>query len=69
MITMTKNDLQELGYGTWQSQDIIRRAKALMVEKGFPYYNSKRLGVVPKEAVEEVLGINMNVEVSELQHG
>ncbi|MFR6600987.1 MAG: DUF3173 family protein [Enterococcus italicus] len=32
-------------------------AKILMVNKGYPYYNNKRLGVVPRQVVEEIIGI------------
>lgn len=60
-VTITKDDLMELGYGPSQSSDLIRRAKALMVQKGFAYYNSKGLGRVPVTAVEELLGIDLVV--------
>ncbi|EGO5181324.1 DUF3173 domain-containing protein [Enterococcus faecalis] len=59
---MTKNDLIELGYGTSQSSDIIRKAKCLMVNKGYSYYSSKRLGRVPVSAVEEILGLKILME-------
>ncbi len=41
---------------------MIKQAKALMVQKGFAYYNSKGLGQVPVEAVEEILGTKLNFE-------
>ena len=53
MITVTKKDLIELGYGTSFAADIIREAKKLMISKGHTYYQSR----VPREAVEELLGI------------
>ncbi|EOA3381932.1 DUF3173 domain-containing protein [Enterococcus hirae] len=59
MLVVTKNELIDLGYGKYQSEDIIRRAKAIMVEKGFSYYLNKRLGLVPVSAVEEVLGMKL----------
>ncbi|MDZ5758960.1 DUF3173 family protein [Carnobacterium maltaromaticum] len=62
MITITKYELIKLGYGTSQSASIIRLAKCLMIEKGFSYYCSPRLGRVPVSAVEEVLGINLEIE-------
>lgn len=34
-------------------------AKKLMVEKGHTYYQSRKLDRVPKEAVEELLGIKL----------
>lgn len=38
------------------------QSQALMVQKGFAYYNSKGLGQVPVEAVEEILGTKLNFE-------
>jgi len=55
MITVSKKDLIALGYGASFSADIIRQAKKLMVSKGHTYYQSKKLNLVPKEAVEEIL--------------
>ncbi|WP_270301712.1 DUF3173 domain-containing protein [Terrisporobacter petrolearius] len=64
MMTITKKDLTELGFGNSQSSDIIRKAKRLMVNKGFTYYENRRLGRVPLEAVEEILGFKINIERS-----
>ncbi|MFQ7636509.1 MAG: DUF3173 family protein [Mediterraneibacter faecis] len=44
----------------WTSADIIRKAKKLMIEKGHTYYQSHKLNRVPKEAVEELLGITLS---------
>ena len=60
MITVTKKDLIALGYGTSFSADIIRKAKKLMIEEGHTYYQSRKLDRVPKEAVEELLGITLS---------
>ena len=60
MITVTKKDLIALGYGTSFSADIIRKGKKLMIEKGHTYYQSRKLDRVPKEAVEELLGITLS---------
>ena len=60
MITVTKKDLIELGYGTSFSADIIRQAKKLMISKGHTYYQSRKLDRVPREAVEELLGITLS---------
>lgn len=62
MITITKKDLIELGYGTSFSADIIKKAKELMVTKGHTYYESRKLDRVPREAVEEILGIKFSNE-------
>lgn len=57
MITVTKKDLIELGYGNSFSADIIKKSKELMISKGHTYYESRKLDRVPCEAVEEILGI------------
>lgn len=58
MITVTKKDLVALGYGNSFSSDIIKQAKELMISKGHTYYQSRKLDRVPREAVEELLGIH-----------
>ena len=60
MITVTKSDLIALGYGTSFAANIIRKAKKLMISKGHTYYQSRKLDRVPKEAVEEILGITIS---------
>ena len=60
MITVTKKDLIALGYGPSFSADIIKQAKNLMIERGHTYYQSRKLDRVPKEAVEELLGITLS---------
>lgn len=57
MITVTKKDLVELGYGNSFSADIIKKAKELIITRGHSYYQSRKLDRVPREAVEEILGI------------
>ncbi len=46
---------------------IIRQAKQTMVQKGYPFYNNKRLGHVPKMTVESILGCELELE--EDSHG
>ena len=60
--TVTKKELCDLGFGPSQSSDIIRKAKCLMVNRGYSYYASKRLGRVPISAVEEILGFKIILE-------
>jgi len=62
MITVTKNDLMNLGYGPSFSSAIIRETKQLMISRGHTYYKSKKLDRVPRQAVEEVLGIKFEDE-------
>ena len=59
MVTVTKSDLIALGYGTSFAANIIREAKKLMISKEHTYYQSRKLDRVPKEAVEEILGITI----------
>ena len=59
MITVTKKDLIDLGYGPSFATDIIRKSKELMISKGHTYYQSRKLDRVPREAVEELLGITL----------
>jgi Protein of unknown function (DUF3173). len=59
MVTVTRQDLIELGYGNSFATEIIREAKKLMISKGHTYYQSRKLNRVPTEAVEELLGIKL----------
>ncbi|MBU3228410.1 DUF3173 domain-containing protein [Clostridium algidicarnis] len=47
----------KLGYGNSFSADIIKKTKELMISRGHTYYQSRKLDRVPREAVEELLGI------------
>ena len=66
MLIVTKEELMNLGYGKYQAEDIIRKAKAVMVSRGYSYYLNKRVGKVPVEAVESVLGIEMDSVAKEV---
>lgn len=59
MNIISKEELIEIGYTKCTAQGIIREAKALMVQRGYSFYNNKRLGRVPKETVEEITGIKL----------
>ena len=52
-----------MGYKKYQAISLIREAKAIMVQKGCPYYNNKRLGRVPREVVESILGVSLVLEM------
>ncbi|MCG3796873.1 DUF3173 domain-containing protein [Bacillus toyonensis] len=54
---ISKEDLIAVGYPKATAQGIIREAKAIMIKKGYAFYDNKRLGRVPKEAVEQITGI------------
>lgn len=59
---ISKKELEKMGFKTNQAVTIIRQAKILMVNKGYPYYNNKRIGVVPRFVVEEIIGIPLSQE-------
>lgn len=62
-VTICKDDLIEMGYKKYQAISLIRQAKAIMVnEKQCAYYNNKRLGRVPREVVENILGVSFEAE-------
>ncbi|MDK4396676.1 DUF3173 domain-containing protein [Enterococcus faecalis] len=51
-----------IGYPENTASNIIRQAKKIMVQQGYPFYNNKRLGRVPKETVESILGCELELE-------
>ncbi|WYU52866.1 DUF3173 domain-containing protein [Bacillus sp. FSL K6-0047] len=57
--TVSKKELQEMGFLPYQAVNIIRQAKHYMVKQGYPYYNNKRLGRVPSYAVENIIGVSV----------
>ncbi|MDM0885887.1 DUF3173 domain-containing protein [Clostridium perfringens] len=63
-VTLCKDDLMRMGYKKYQAISLVRQAKAIMVQRGCPYYNNKRLGRVPREVIEEILGVSFEIEKS-----
>lgn len=49
--TMNKEDLINLGYNPYTAVSIIRQAKQIMVQKGYAFYNNRRLGQDRKSVV------------------
>ncbi|ABA45769.1 hypothetical protein WA60_05190 [Streptococcus agalactiae] len=56
---MTNKDLIEMGYRPSTANHIIHQARNLMVERGYTFYDRKRLMVVPRSAVSEVIGLEV----------
>ncbi|WP_200771101.1 DUF3173 domain-containing protein [Enterococcus faecium] len=56
---MTNKDLIEMGYRPSTVNHIIHQARNLMVERGCTFYDRKRLMVVPRSAVSEVIGLEV----------
>lgn len=52
-----------MGYNPYTAVSIIRQAKQIMVQKGYAFYNNRRLGHVPISAVEEILGVSLHEEL------
>ena len=62
-LTMTVQDIMDLGFSKWTAYNILRQAKHIMVERGFYFYNNKGLGTVPVSVVSEILGLEeLNVK-------
>ena len=57
--TVTKKELTELGYRENTAVEIIRQAKRSMVQQGYEFYSNRRLGRVPIEAVEAIIGASL----------
>lgn len=60
--TLNKEDLIKMGYNPYTAVSIIRQAKQIMVQKGYAFYNNRRLGHVTIVAVEEILGVLLHKE-------
>lgn len=61
---INKDDLMKLGFPKYTAIRIIRQSKEIMVKQGYPFYNNKRLGRVPKETVETILGCELELETT-----
>lgn len=57
--TMTVKDIMGLGLSKGTAYSVLRQAKHIMVERGFDFYDNKRLGAVPTEVVSEILGVGL----------
>ncbi|CAM4316149.1 DUF3173 domain-containing protein [Erysipelothrix aquatica] len=60
MLTITKQDIIDLGYGNSFASNIIRESKLIMVDRGYPFYQSRKVNRVPVDVVEEILGITLS---------
>lgn len=56
-----KEDLIEYGFKPYQAITIIRRTKYELVQEGYSFYQNKRLGKVPVDAVEKVIGTSLKI--------
>ena len=63
-VTVCKDDLMRMGYKKYQAISLVRQAKAIMVQRGCPYYNNYRFDRLPREVIEEILGVSFEIEKS-----
>lgn len=56
---ISRDDLIYFGYSKTTAQNIIRQAKHTLVQQGFELYDNKRLGFVPVEVVENIIGMKL----------
>ncbi|MDN6070740.1 MAG: DUF3173 domain-containing protein [Lactococcus plantarum] len=61
MSTITRQDLVSLGYQSETARKIIAQAKSILISRGYLFYDNKRLGRVPVNVVEEILGVQLEV--------
>ena len=66
---VSKRYLKKLGFSDWQSMMLVKQAKIKLVNRGLSWYESKGLGRVPLETVEEILGVAIDTSLfkSELE--
>lgn len=57
MITVNFKDIMELGFPKHTARSIIKQAKIQLVNRGLTIYENNRIGAVPREIVEEILGL------------
>ena len=57
MTTVNFKDVMELGFPKHTARSIIKQAKIQLVNRGLTLYTNNRIGTVPREIVEEILGI------------
>lgn len=69
MKIINKQDLINLGFPKHTAQNIIRQAKFNMIQQGYAIYNNKRLGQVPIQSVEAILGFSLSNNNEESNNG
>lgn len=57
--TMTVKDIMALGLSKGTAYSVLRQAKYIMMERGFDFYDNKRLGAVPTDVVAQILGLEL----------
>lgn len=61
-VTVNYQDLMEYGFLERTARAIIRQGKAKMVDAGYSVYSNKRVGTVPMNIIEEIVGFPLAEE-------
>lgn len=56
---ISDKELMDMGYNKATAQRIIKESRELLVKRGFSFYDRKRLMIVPKTIVAEILGVQI----------
>ena len=62
MTTVNFKDVMELGFPKHTARSIIKQAKIQLVNRGLTLYTNNRIGTVPREIVEEILGLKFTTK-------
>jgi hypothetical protein len=62
MTTINYKDIMNLGFPRHTARSIIKQAKIQLVNRGLTLYANNRIGTVPREIVEEILGIQFPIK-------
>lgn len=62
MTTINYKDIMNLGFPKYTARSIIKQAKIQLVNRGLTLYANNRIGTVPREIVEEILGIQFPIK-------
>lgn len=62
MTTINYKDIMNLGLPRHTARSIIKQAKIQLVNRGLTLYANNRIGTVPREIVEEILGIQFPIK-------
>lgn len=62
MITVNFKDVMHLGFPKHTARSVIKQAKVQLINRGYTIYENNRIGTVPKEIVEEILGLKFPIQ-------
>lgn len=62
MVMVNYKDIVNLEFPRHTARSIIKQAKIQLVNRGLTLYANNRIGTVPREIVEEILGIQFPIK-------